>query len=157
MLNPIKQIYAFNHKTRLVNNGYNDQLESSMIIEEALEGLTSIPELASCLKTPLELSNSPTAVARRIVTLADQGDTTISNVDRLDKACDQVVIAIGSMVKLGLNVNQITSALNIVMAANNAKVDCPVDSEGKLTKPDGWEEKYAPEPKLKALLNQVGN
>ena len=157
MLNPIKQIHAFNHKTGLVNNGYSDQLESSMIIEEALEGLTSIPALASCLEIPLKLANNHTAVARHIVTLANIGDTTMSDVDRLDKACDQVVIAIGSMTKLGLNVNQITSALNIVMAANNAKVDCPVDSEGKLTKPEGWEEKYAPEPKLKALLNQVGN
>lgn len=73
----------------------------------------------------------------------------------MDKAVDAVVFAVGSMAKLGLNPNEITKAINIVMVANNAKLGCPTDAEGKLMKPDNFEEKYAPEPKLQALLDEA--
>ena len=74
----------------------------------------------------------------------------LSDVDRLDKACDAVVFAIGSMAKLGLNPQQITQSLNIVMEANMAKLKMGKDEHGKLLKPAGF---TGPEPKLQALLD----
>ena len=74
---------------------------------------------------------------------------SLADVDRLDKSCDAIVFAVGSMAKLGLTPAQIHEALNIVMDANQAKTGCPKDSEGKLLKPDNFPN---PEPRLQALL-----
>lgn len=160
MKNPIKEIYEFNHKAGLVDRGYDDFLESSFQVEEALEGF-NIPELAKNLGLSKEASQDidPKTLSRTIMLIATRSDEPdvrlqLSDVDRLDKACDAVVFAVGSMTKLGLNPQQITKALNVVMTANNAKLGCPKDEHGKLMKPDGWEEKYAPEPKLQAILDE---
>ena len=76
---------------------------------------------------------------------------SISDVDRLDKACDAVVFAVGSMAKLGLNAQQITKALNIVMKANNQKLSMPKDEHGRLMKPDSF---VGPEAELQKLLDE---
>lgn len=163
MENPIKQIYDFNHKAGLVDKSYDDFLESSYQIEEALEGFDKnyISQLFHQLNPGTEIStNAEKDLSRTIVKLVKEGSLdadssfTISDVDRLDKACDAVVFAVGSMTKLGLTSQQITKALNVVMAANNAKLNCPKDEYGKLTKPADFDEKYAPEPKLKAILDE---
>lgn len=151
MQNPIKQIVKFNEQAGLLEKGYDDSLEASFQIEEALEGFTGLVELGSLLNS---LTDSPKDISREIVYLVQESDTTIPDVDRLDKACDAVVFAVGSMAKLGLNSQQITKALNVVMQANTAKLQCPKDSHGKLCKPDDFDEKYAPEPKLQAILDE---
>lgn len=155
MENPIKQIYKFNKDAGLLNNGYDDFLESSFQIEEALEGF----ELSSLLEylgedpcsTPKEVSRF---IVGKCTSDTELAKTEISDVDRLDKACDAVIFAVGSMAKLRLNPHQITKALNVVMTANQAKLQCPKDEHGKLTKPDDFDEKYAPEPKLQAILDE---
>jgi predicted HAD superfamily Cof-like phosphohydrolase len=76
--------------------------------------------------------------------------TPVSDVDRLDKACDAVVYAIGSIAKLGLDHHGITKALNIVNAANKAKLGMPRDEHGKLLKPDNF---VGPEAQLQELLD----
>lgn len=150
MLNPIKSIVDFNHKAGLLDKPYDDFLESSFLIEEALEGFLNNHALGGILHT----TSSPEDIARVIVAKAQSGDNPpvpISDVNRLDKACDAVVYAIGSMAKLGLNAQEITQALNIVMRHNNMKLGAPKDEFGKQLKPEGW---TGPEPELQALLDR---
>lgn len=161
MENPIKQIYRFNKEAGLLDKGYNDFLESSFQVEEALESLPLSGELAFYLYGMEGYSTEPKDLARAIVAIALTGhpeDTTnipsnyeFTDVARLDKACDAVVFAVGSMAKLGLNPQQITRALNIVMQANFTKLAMPKDSHGKLTKPADF---TGPEPKLQEILNE---
>ena len=155
MLNPIKSIVKFNHDAGLTDKPYDDFLESSFQVEEALEGFDLVL-LASQLHPIEETENCADAksLSRHITEMAGARKLKLSDVDRLDKACDAVVYAIGSMAKLGLDAQQITKALNTVMVANNAKLNCPKDKFGKLMKPDNFEELYAPEPKLQSILDE---
>lgn len=150
MENPIKLIHKFNKDAGLLDNGYDDFLESSMLVEEALEGLVNNHK-----HTTIELHDqcTPKDLSRHIVSICIDQNTLgdISDVDRLDKACDTVIIAVGSMAKLGLNPQQITKALNTVMRYNNAKLGMPKDLYGKLTKPDSF---IPPQEELQKLLNE---
>ncbi len=161
----VQRIYDFNKDNGLIEKGYSDFLESSFQIEEALEGFNSLQSLASVLtdeecEPRVRDDASPKNISRAIVQLAKEGsyraDSTfrISDVDRLDKACDAIVFAVGSMAKLGLNPDQINRAINIVMDANSAKTGCPKDEYGKLMKPENFPE---PEPRLQELLNECNN
>lgn len=145
----VTRIYEFNRDNGLLDKGYDDFLESSFQIEEALEGF----DLNSFADTDIpfdEDEDGPKELSRQIVKIAmNSGNESIEDVDRLDKACDAIVFAVGSMAKLGLTPTQIHEALNIVMDANLAKSGCPKDSEGKLMKPDNFPN---PEPRLQALL-----
>ena len=155
MLNPIKEIVKWQRDAGNAAKPYVDFLESSFQIEEALEGFTDLPELAKVLSRSDKItvkSESPKDLSRAIIALASTECDDISNVERLDKACDAIIFAIGSMAKLGLDHHAITKALNIVNDANKAKLGMSRDSEGKLLKPDNWE-KYSPEPLLQKLLD----
>ena len=148
----VSRIYDFNRDNGLLAKGYNDSLESSFLIEEALEGFDMLyfsKDLQSEFKAPRSFDDmSPKEISRAI--LRSTGEFTGSDVDRLDKAIDAVVYAIGSMAKLGLNPDQINKAINIVMDANSAKTGCPKDEYGKLMKPANFPE---PQPKLQELLD----
>lgn len=153
----VQRIYDFNKDNGLIEKGYSDFLESSFQIEEALEGFSDLPHLAaSVMVEDPEHGYShytPKDVSRAIVALARMDGEVIeylADVDRLDKACDAIVFAVGSMAKLGLSPSQIHQALNIVMDANQAKTGCPKDAEGKLMKPDTFPN---PEPRLQELLD----
>lgn len=152
----VQRIYDFNKDSGLIDKGYSDFLESSFQIEEALEGFGDLPYLQCRLHSDgdyhEELCN-PKELSRQIVRLAemDSKPTNISDVDRLDKACDAVVFAIGSMAKLGLSPSQIHQALNIVMDANQAKLNAKCDSEGKLGKPENF---VGPEEELQKILDE---
>ena len=151
----VQQIYDFNKQAGLLEKGYDDFLESSFQIEEALEGFGDLPYLQVRLhsegKHYEELCN-PKEISMQIIRLAemDSKPTNIPDVDRLDKACDAVVFAIGSMAKLGLTPAQIVEAMNIVTEANLQKLSMPKDEHGKLTKPANF---VGPETKLQALLD----
>lgn len=151
---PIELIYTFNEQAGLLDKPYNDFLESSFQIEEALEGFTDLPCLANILArndlVTVE-SDKPKHLARAIVALAGTECDDIPDVDRLDKACDAVVFAVGSMAKLGLSPDQIKQALTIVMNKNLQKLSMPKDEHGKLMKPDDFE---GPEAELQILLDQ---
>lgn len=145
--NPIQRIIDWNKAAGLLDKPYDDFLESSFQIEEALEGF-DIKELSSSVSDYRFTTDSPKEFARYIV----KDETfTGTDVDRLDKACDAIVFAFGSMLKLGLNSEQITEALNIVMDSNMAKLGCPKDEHGKLTKPANFPN---PEPRLQQLLDR---
>ena len=152
----VQQIYDFNKQAGLLEKGYDDFLESSFQIEEALEGFGDLPYLQVRLHSEgehyEELCN-PKEISRQIVRLAemDSKPTNIPDVDRLDKACDAVIFAIGSMAKLGLTQSQIIEAMNIVTEANLQKLSMPKDEHGKLTKPANF---VGPETKLQAILDK---
>jgi len=141
----VSRIYDFNHNADLVSKGYDDFLEASFQIEEALEGF----DLDQLVRTyDLDATSEAKCISRALV---ETCVTELSDVDRVDKACDAIVFAIGSMTKLGLDPNQIKRAMNIVMDANEAKLGCPKDKFGKLTKPANFPN---PEPRLQKLLDE---
>ncbi len=155
----IDAIYQFNEQAGLLEQGYNDFLESSFQIEEALEGIScsgqggGLPTLARILNdnvdylTPIEPTHK--SVARGIVEAAYYSNA--SDVDRLDKAIDAIVFAVGSIAKLGLTPPQIREAIEIVTTANLQKLSMPKDEFGKLTKPADF---VGPETKLQELLDR---
>lgn len=156
MENVIKTIYKWQVDAGNAEEPYDDHLEASFQVEEALEGFDMF-DLSKLVNAPIA---NPKEVARSIVKIALDNSqsvmfteyTPITDVDRLDKACDAIVYAIGSMAKLGLNPHQITEALTIVNNANKQKLNCPRDELGKLMKPDNFVE---PQVKLQELLNKV--
>lgn len=149
MENPIKQIVRFNQEANLLDKPYNDFLEASFQIEEALEGF-DMYELDLFLHGPESIKETtPKVQARSIVNSCY--NVKLADVDRLDKACDAVVFAVGSMAKLGLDPNQITRALNAVMKANFTKLGSPKDEHGKQTKPPNF---VGPEPELQKILDE---
>ena len=144
MLNPIKEIVKWQMDAGNAAKPYDDFLESSFQIEEALEGYEIEYGFTVDLDTPKEMS-------RTIVRA--QGPFIGTDVDRLDKAIDAIVFAVGSIAKLGLTPPQIREAIEIVTTANLQKISMPKDEFGKLTKPADWEQ-YAPETKLQELLDR---
>lgn len=149
--NPIELIHKFNYDAGLVEKGYDDFLESSFQIEEAMEGFRC-PALMRAIGLPENLDTTPKNFSRFLVASAmAEHRFSLSAVERLDKACDAVVFAIGSMTKLGLSVDQITRSLNTVMSANFQKLTMPKDSHGKLMKPDDF---VGPEEALQKILDE---
>ena len=145
----VTRIYEFNRDNGLLDKGYDDFLESSFQIEEALEGFPMCT-LAQKLGKNQDYAN-PKDVSRLILKYSQDYAPELLDVDRLDKACDAIVFAVGSIAKLGLKPAQIHEALNIVMDANLAKSGCPKDTEGKLLKGSSFE---GPEKTLQRLLDQ---
>ena len=138
----IDAIYQFNAQAGLLEQGYNDFSESAYQIEEALEGYEIAQGFTVHLDTPKEMS-------RTIVRA--QGTFIGTDVDRLDKAIDAIVFAVGSIAKLGLTPPQIREAIEIVTTANLQKLSMPKDEFGKLTKPADF---VGPETKLQELLDR---
>ena len=149
----IEQIYTFNKSAGLLDKPYSDFLESSFQIEEALEGFSGLSVLQNLLiEEPIDGYSKAKAkdLSRAIVTLVNQDDVLL-DVDRLDKACDAVVFAFGSMFKLGLTPEQAARAVSVVMSANQAKLSMPKDAHGKLTKSPNF---IGPEEKLQQILDE---
>lgn len=161
----VEQIYEFNRAAGLLDKPYSDFLESSFQIEEALEGFSpkAIQQVQETIETsvyPKEIETyaySPKGLARTIASCmyhtpeGEPRDIVSSDVERLDKACDAVVFAVGSMAKLGLTPDLIKEALGVVMTANMQKLTMPKDEHGKLCKPDNFE---GPEVKLQKILDK---
>lgn len=157
----VQQIYDFNKQAGLLEKGYDDFLESSFQVEEALEGFDGLESLAIELTddgdplvaaTPKELSRKIVHIAQNGYHVDDSDKIPVPDVDRLDKACDAVVFAIGSMAKLGLTPAQIIEAMNIVTEANLQKLsNIKIDSSGKLLKDSSF---IGPETKLQAILDK---
>lgn len=147
----LESIRAFNEKAGLLT-GYNEAREASYLIEEALEGF-DLTLLKSKL-FPYDAEAQVTSYTakdcgRQIARLATLKPSSTTRVDKVDKACDAIVFAVGSMFKLGLTVEQVVQALTIVTEANLTKLGGTLDSEGKLTKPETF---IPPEEQLLALL-----
>lgn len=153
----MKKIYEFNQKAGLLDDGYNDQLEASMQIEEALEGFDdSFDNLAFELQLDKNYPSDADEVcharhlARYIASLV-KIDEPLSDVQRFDKALDALFLAAGSIYKLGLTPVQLSKGLDIVCNANLTKLSAGKDSHGKQIKPDGF---VNPEPLLQLILDE---
>lgn len=151
MLNPIKEICAWQIAAGNASRPYDDFLESAFQIEEALEG-HDLYELSLFINGPEYSDEVNAKTLSRIIVEHCYTKEPIPDVERLDKACDAIIFAIGSMQKLGLDHHAITKALNIVNDANKQKLNCKRDAEGKLLKPEGF---VGPEVKLQALLDSI--
>ena len=145
MLDQVTRIYDFNRANGLLDKPYNDFLESSFQIEEALEGF-DLSVLGPKVGADISLDISPKHISRLIVGCSWN---PLTDIDRLDKHLDSIVYDIGAIAKLGLTPDQLLQALSIVMDANEAKNGCPKDSFGKLMKPENFPN---PEPRLLQLL-----
>ena len=148
----VTSIHEFNKLAGLLDQPLDDYREASFIIEEALEGF-DLQKLAHFLHSD---DQRPKTVARSIVAYCRESQsgmypTQLTDVERLDKACDAIVFAFGYIFKLGLTPEQASRALSIVMAANKQKLTMPRDNYGKQMKPDNFE---GPEAKLQRLLEE---
>lgn len=145
---------------------YDDATEAAYQIEEALEGFEDGMQTLA-FNLGLDKIYPPEAdevchakhLARYITKVVSDGcdiqpdiEHVIPDVDRFDKALDAIYFAVGSMHKLGLTPEQIVEGLQVVHDANVMKGSIK-DSEGKIVKPEMWEELFAPEPKLQAILD----
>lgn len=148
----IDEIYDFNKTLGLLDSGYDDFLESSFQIEEALEGFDLLyfsKELLSEFTAPRSFSSmNPKEVSRAIV--KSTGEFQGTDVDRLDKAIDAIVFAVGSIAKLRLTPSQIREAISVVTKANLQKLGMPKDEFGKVIKPDNF---VGPEVELQKILD----
>ena len=149
----VTDIYAFNQQAGLLDRPYDDFLESSYQIEEALEGFDLLyfsNALLDTFKAPRDFSDmSPKDVSRSIV--RSTGEFTGTDVERFDKALDAIVYAFGSIFKLRLTPEQALRGLSAVVAANQAKLAMPKDQYGKLCKPAYF---VGPEAALQAILDE---
>ena len=170
-MNFVQQVYDFNSQAGLLDKPYYDIQESSFQLEEALEGfdlrklwatLNGFSSAAISIAVDNEeLSTLLTAkdVARAILHDNVTIDSSIealradylSDVDRLDKAIDAIVFALGSIYKLRLTPEQASRAISIVCEANLQKLSMPKDEHGKLTKPSDF---VGPEAKLQEILDE---
>ena len=147
----LDEIYEFNQLAGLLDQPLDDYREASFIIEESLEGF-DLQMLAHFLHS----EQTPKAVSRSIVTYCRESQsgmypTQLTDVERLDKACDAIIFAFGYIYKLGLTPSQAARAVSAVMQANKQKLTMPRDAFGKLMKPDSFE---GPEPKLQRILEE---
>ncbi|MET3508280.1 hypothetical protein [Halalkalibacter oceani] len=74
--------------------------------------------------------------------------------DQVDAAIDKLYFAIGDLVELGVrpyNIFKIVNEANMGKLHNGKPV---YKEDGKVKKPDNWEELYAPEPKIKAEIER---
>lgn len=150
MENPIKLIYKFNKEAGFLSKPMNPWLESAFQVEEAIEGF-DLSHLDPSLLEGSEGGTNHKVIARNILGHQNKDDP-LTAVEVLDKSCDAVVFAVGTMAKLGLTSNGIIEALNIVMQANLQKLKSPVyDAAGKLMKDPSF---VGPEEKLKELLKR---
>ena len=137
---------------------YDDFSESSMQVEEALEGFTKpsdilYDEYGNEVIDPIN-STGMRNIARDIVRWLKRWDTEepITDVERFDKHLDSIYLNIGALHKLGLDVSQMVEGLAVVHEANSMKAGTK-DSTGKVIKQANWDQ-YAPEPKLQAILDR---
>lgn len=141
----LEKIEYFNRTAGLLDLGYSDTRESAYPIEEALEGFENLQylDIDTHEYTPKEIS-------RAIVDTVHNGKP-IEDVDRFDKHLDAIVFAYGSLLKLGLSLEQINAGLNIVMDANLTKLSVGKDPTGKQLKPSNF---ISPEPLLQEILDE---
>ena len=137
------------------HGSYSASNAAALVIEEALEKLPLSDKLAN----QLDCGNTPKLLARTIVqlTTGDNTDGTtneeVAPVAAFDSSLDAIYIEIGNMHMQGITPEQMVDGLQVVHDANLMKGGTK-DSQNKVIKPDQWEELFAPEPKLQAILDE---
>jgi len=160
MANIVQDIYDFNSKAGLLEDGMDSFKELAYTLEECFEGFEGVYNTADMDGNPFKPGDANYPTARQIGlslanSLKDGLDIhdlpELTEVQELDKSIDIVVFNIGKLAKMGLSVDQIHEAFGVVSNANMAKLDAPKDSAGKQLKPDGW---VGPEEQLQTILSE---
>ena len=152
MENPVKSIYKFNKDAGLLSKPYSDFLEPSFLVEEALEDLPNLINLAKALEND---TPNPKEIARHIVELAGGRDAELTDLQRFDKHIDAIIYAVGGAYKLRLTPQQLEAGIAAVMHSNMKKIQAGQDAAGKQLKPDNWSEIEAEQTKkLQAILDK---
>lgn len=155
MINPIKSIYQWNKEAGNLDKPYDNFLETSMSIEESLEGF-NLGALVN--STDLEVyDTSPREVSRGITSLAIEGieHYEVTDVEKVDKHIDNIIINFGSLFKVhpGITPQVATKMINVVMAKNQEKLkNSTKDKHGKIQKPEGF---VGPEAELQKILDDL--
>lgn len=125
MENTVKAVCQFNDKAGLSNRPFDDKLEASFLIEEALEDFDRLDVLAALLsKNTLGVevkSSSPKDISRAITAIAMSENCIVSDNKRLDKHVDAYVYTVGAMRKLNLTPQEIEQSILVVNKANMKK------------------------------------
>lgn len=145
MTNIIEKVFAFNQDAGLLDKPYDDFLESSFQIEEALEGF----DLDKLVRTyDLDSEAEAKSISRSLIEICV---TKLSDVDRADKHIDSLIYDLGALAKLRLNPEQIERMIMVVVEANKTKLACKKDKYGKLGKPTDF---VGPETELQKILDE---
>jgi hypothetical protein len=152
MTDIIEKVFAFNQDAGLLDKPYDDFLESSFQIEEALEGFSNL-ELSKVFWGSESTDISPKNLSREIVAHA-QGEgfsEPLTDVGRFDKHIDSMIYDLGALAKLGLSPSDIVEGIEAVNEANLTKLQCKKDEHGKLGKPTNF---VGPESILQSILDR---
>lgn len=150
----ITEVIEFNQKAGLLGEEPNPAKEAAYVIEEALEDF-NLSRL-SLLLAPSKQLSKPRDISRELMKVVIWDETPdIPKYKQVDKCVDSVIFSLGHLAKIGLNEKQIEMCFEAVILANKAKLACPKDEVGKLTKPADFDELYSPEPKIQAILRDA--
>lgn len=152
MASIVQDIYDFNEQAGLLGNGFDSFLETAYIMEEAIEGYEDAFNMPDDPEAPVVTAREfSLSLLNQIREAKEQRNLPMpSEVQELDKAIDGAIFNIGKMAKMGLTVEQIVTAFNIVSAANMSKLSAGKDELGKQLKPKDW---VGPEGDLQQLLD----
>lgn len=158
----IADVYEFNERAGLLEDGMDPFKELAYVFEESFEGFEECyntqnhdgepfkpgdKEYPTARQLGLSLANSiKDAVARRNLEMP-------SEVAEVDKSIDAMVFHVGKLAKMALTPDQITRMFSAVTNANLRKLDGPKDEHGKQLKPEGW---TGPEDELQQILDERG-
>ena len=134
----LELIEKFNKDNNLIQLGYEPERESSFVIEEALEGFANYKGLE-----PKEASR---AIIKEV-----EGTFNGNDIDAFDKHLDIIVFSIGSLLKLGLELEEIGEGLLVVANKNLEKCSVGKDKYGKQMKPEDF---VGPEAELEKIYNK---
>ena len=157
MSDVIQAVYQWQSDAGNLDHSYDDFLESSFQIEEALEGF-DLFDLVNTIRSDYKGESTPKEYSRLIAEAASlptrgclQIPVDIPDVDRFDKHVDGLIYHIGSLGKLGLTVDQICRGILAVNQANYQKLNAKRDAHGKLGKPADF---IPPEEALQQILDE---
>ena len=138
--NPIKQIYNFNKESGLLEQGYSDERECQLPIEQALNGFNT--DTLSKLLVPSKEPMSKEEISKVLINYACYSeDAFVNDVDRLNKHLNIIVSSFSSIFKLGLSPQEAMKALGVVMDCNIVNLSSEND--------------IGPGPKLQAILDKI--
>ena len=148
----VADIYRFNEEAGLLGKGMDSFLETSMALEECIEGFEPVFNMPEDPKAPVVTARSWALGLLNQVkeSMEARAIPMPIEVDELDKAIDLCILSFGKMFKMGLTPAQVEECFSIVNNANMTKVGCVTASDGKLTKPEDFK---APEVFLQKILD----
>lgn len=158
----IEDVYEFNKRADLLEDGMDPFKELAYVFEESFEGFEECYNTQDENGDPFKPGDKEYPTARQLgLSLANsikdaverRGLEMPSEVAEVDKSIDAMVFHIGKLAKMGLTADQTERLCSVVTGANLRKLDGPKDDHGKQLKPEGW---VGPEEDLQKILDERG-